>query len=79
MLTEEPVFLDPDDPDQQTLLVRYPSVINSANDYVKPTVKIEAGAKSALDPHRQTAIKPYVADEMATADLTVQGVITIDA
>lgn len=78
-ITEDPVFLDPDDPDRQTLLMRYPSVISNENDYVKPTVKIEAGAKSALDPHCQTTIKPYVAEEMATADLTVQDVITIDA
>ncbi|MES2771180.1 MAG: nucleotidyl transferase AbiEii/AbiGii toxin family protein [Pseudomonadota bacterium] len=47
--------------------------------YVKPTIKIEAGAKSALDPHRQRLIKPYVANEIATVDLTVQGVVTIDA
>ena len=79
LFTETPVFLDPDDPDQQTLLVRYPSVVGDANDYVQPTVKIEAGAKSALDPHRQTVIKPYVADDMTNADLTVRGVITIDA
>lgn len=78
-LADIPVVHDPDDPDQQTLLVRYPSVSTDADEYVKPTVKIEAGAKSALDPHRSTTIRPYVADDMPAADLVVPDVVTIDA
>jgi len=74
-----PVVQDPDDPDQQTLLVRYPSVSTDAGEYVKPTVKIEAGAKSALDPHRSAAIQPYVAEEMLAANLLVPDIVTIDA
>lgn len=74
-----PVVQDPDDPDQQTLLVRYPSVSTDAGDYVQPTVKIEAGAKSALDPHRSATLRPYVADDMPGVDLAVPGVVTIDA
>jgi len=76
---EAPVFQDPDDPDQQTLLVRYPSVSTGADEYVKPTVKIEAGAKSALDPHRSVSIQPYVAGDMPAAKLVVPDVVTIDA
>ena len=45
----------------------------------KPTVKIEAGAKSALDPHRPAIIQPYAADDMPAANLVVPGVVTIDA
>ncbi|MBH1962330.1 MAG: nucleotidyl transferase AbiEii/AbiGii toxin family protein [Rhodocyclales bacterium] len=78
-LADIPVVHDPDDPDQQTLLVRYPSVSTDANEYVKPTVKIEAGAKSALDPHRSATIQPYVADDMPATDLVVPDVVTIDA
>lgn len=78
-ITDTPVVLDPDDPDQQTLLIQYPSVNTSADDYIRPTVKIEAGAKSALDPHRSTAIRPYVADDMSAMDLVVPDVVTIDA
>ncbi len=78
-LVDMPVVQDPDDPDQQTLLVRYPSVGTDADEYVKPTVKIEAGAKSALDPHRSASIQPYVADDMPAANLVVPGVVTIDA
>ncbi len=78
-VTDESVILDPDDPQQQTLLMRYPSVIDDINYYVKPTIKIEAGAKSALDPHRQVTIKPYAADDMTHANLMVQHVVTINA
>lgn len=78
-LAEIPVVQDPDDPDQQTLLVRYLSVSTGIDEYVKPTVKIEAGAKSALDPHRSSTIQPYVADDMPAANLVVPDVVTIYA
>lgn len=78
-LADAPVVHDPDDPDQQTLLVRYASVSTGVGDYLKPTVKIEAGAKSALDPHRSVAIRPYVADDMPATNLVVPDVVTIDA
>ncbi|MBK8010128.1 MAG: nucleotidyl transferase AbiEii/AbiGii toxin family protein [Deltaproteobacteria bacterium] len=49
---------DDSDPDQQTLLVEYPSVsvTGSSSGYVQPRVKIECGARSALDP--STTINP---------------------
>lgn len=78
-VTDPPVILDPADQQQQTLLVHYPSVIDDIHYYVKPTIKIEAGAKSALDPHRQVIIKPYVSDDMTDTDLLVKHVVTIDA
>ena len=46
------IELDPTDKSQQTLLIRYPSINHKENDYIIPTVKIEGGAKSALDPHK---------------------------
>jgi len=76
---EAPVLLDPADHLLQSLLVRYPSVSSEPDVYVKAQVKIEAGAKSALDPHRPMSITPYVAGELRKADLTVHGVLTIDA
>lgn len=42
--------LDPDDKDGQTLLFWYPAVTPTTNDYIRSAVKIESGAKSALDP-----------------------------
>jgi hypothetical protein len=77
--TTEPVARDEDDGDGQTLLVHYPSVMTSVDTYIAPSVKIEAGARSALDPHRAASLQPFVAQDMPTADLTVSDVVTIDA
>src|SRR5277367_3103827 len=44
------VVLDDDDHDRQSLLIHYPSAVDPS-DYVTTSVKIESGAKSALDPH----------------------------
>ncbi len=78
-ITEPVVVNDPDDPDQQTLLVHYPAVNAESNSYIKPTVKIEAGAKSALDPHKDVTIKPYLSDDLPDTNLVVANVVTIDA
>jgi hypothetical protein len=72
------VVADPDDNDKQSLLIRYPSVSESGG-YVAPIVKIESGAKSALDPHEARTITPYLATEMPDGDaLAVAGVTTIN-
>ena len=73
------VTLDPDDPDQQTLLIAYPAVSAQPGDCNPPTVKIEAGAKSALDPHRATTVTPYLAEDVPKLMLNVTNVVTIDA
>jgi hypothetical protein len=71
---------DPDDPDAQTLLLWYPSVSAPAGAaaYVRPAVKIESGAKSALDPNHPRRITPYVDDDLPDLDLVVDGVTTVD-
>lgn len=58
--------LDQDDSDQQTLLLWYPTVTAAPDDYIRAAVKIEAGAKSALDPHEAVAVSPYVASDLPT-------------
>jgi hypothetical protein len=69
------VTIDPSDKDQQTLLVEYPSLEASGKDgYIESKVKIEAGAKSALDPSQLITIKPYVAQEFIGGDLSVPNV-----
>jgi len=70
------VSLDDADPDGQTLLVRYPSSL-AADAYVRSEVRIECGAKSALDPHVSSTLGPYVDDDLADFDLTVADVVTI--
>jgi hypothetical protein len=71
------VTLDDGDPDGQSLLLAYPAV-SDEDVYVRPAVKIEAGAKSALDPHERLPITPYVADDLRNFDLAVPNVTTVD-
>jgi len=72
------VELEDTDRDGQTLLVFYPSIVRTEADYVRPAVRIECGAKSALDPHAETTIRPYVADEVADLKISVPKVTTIE-
>lgn len=73
------VEVDDTDPDGQTLLIRYPEVEPRDGAYVRPVVRIESGAKSALDPNAAAIIRPYVADEIEGLDLAVSDVTTIEA
>jgi len=73
------VEIDEADSEGQTLLIRYPEVEPQDGAYVRPVVRIEAGAKSALDPNRPVAIQPYVSEEAGDLDLIVAGVTTIEA
>lgn len=73
------IEIDPADPDGQTLLVWYPEAEPRDEVYVRPAVRIESGAKSALDPHHPVDIRPYIGDDVTGLDLTVPLVTTIDA
>jgi len=74
------IEIDEADPDGQTLLVWYPEVEpRDGRAYVWPAVRIESGAKSALDPSRPVRICPYISEEAATLDLAVGDVTTIEA
>jgi hypothetical protein len=73
------VVVDPDDPDGQSLLFWYPAVTIRRNDYIRPAVKIESGAKSALDPHEDHSIVPYVSDEVPRLALRAERVTTVVA
>jgi hypothetical protein len=72
------VDVDAADPDGQSLLLWYPTVEGSTDAYVRPVVRLESGAKSALDPHEQRSVRPYIADELPNEDFTVVGVTTIE-
>jgi hypothetical protein len=71
------VEADDADPDGQTLLIWYPAA-TPRSDYVRAAIKIESGAKSALDPNSAVPIKPYVDDDLPALDLTVPAVRTVD-
>src|ERR1019366_3856367 len=73
------VVVDPDDPDGQTLLFWYPAVTAGRDEYIRPAVKIESGAKSALDPHENLTIVPYVSDEVPRLAIRAEHVTTVAA
>jgi len=73
------VELDPDDESAQSLLLWYPSVTAESDGYIRKAIKIESGAKSALDPHAHRGVIPYLADDLSGLDLTVANVTIIDA
>ncbi|MGO4869171.1 MAG: nucleotidyl transferase AbiEii/AbiGii toxin family protein [Roseiarcus sp.] len=66
-----------DEDDDQTLLVWYPAA-SPVDEYVRPAIKIESGAKSALDPNTPQIIRPYVDDDAPGLDLAVVKVTTVD-
>jgi hypothetical protein len=72
------VTLDEDDADRQSQLVWYPTA-TPVDGYVRQAVKIESGAKSALDPNCETTIRPYLADDVASLSLDVSGITTVVA
>ena len=69
---------DEDDADRQTLLIEYPTLYPIADAaYVTPRVKIEAGARSALDPSLTCTVSPYIAEELRDWSFTVDGIRVI--
>ena len=71
--------VEPDaaDREQQSLLLWYPRVSEIGDGYVGPAVKIEAGAKSALDPHHPLTIRPYLAEDLKAFNLDVPNLTTV--
>jgi hypothetical protein len=69
---------DPDDADGQSLLLWYPTVTADGNAYIRRAIKIESGAKSALDPHAPLVIRPYITEDVPTLKLAVENVTTVD-
>ena len=65
--------------DDPTVFVRYPTVDPNASmtDYVRPAVRLEAGARSATDAGRVERVAPYLADDLASDGLSTCPVYTI--
>jgi len=69
------VVPDEDDASRLTLLVEYPTMYaSSETSYVSPRVKIEAGARSALEPNLICTVHPYVDDELLDWSFEVNNV-----
>jgi hypothetical protein len=72
------LIVHPNPDDSQSLLVRYPTA-TPTDAYIDKVVKIESGAKSALDPNSLHSIAPYTNDDVPDLDLTVPNVTIVDA
>lgn len=70
--------IEPNSEDRQSLLVRYPTA-TASDGYVDKLVKIESGAKSALDPNSVRPIVPYADADLPGLDLNVLNVTVVDA
>ena len=69
---------DEDDRERLTLLLEYPTLYPSSDvAYVAPRVKIETGARSALDPNQDCTITPYVADDLPDWSFDVDNIRVI--
>jgi len=53
---------DPDDPDEQTLLLLYPTAFPEQAAYLRRAVTIEMGARSDTDPAESVEVRPYISD-----------------
>ena len=72
------VVPDQHDVNRQTLFVEYPTLYPSGDvAYVSPRVRIEAGARSALDPSLNCTITPYVAEELPDWSFDVDNIRVI--
>ena len=69
------IFVDEGDESGQTLLVEYPALYPSGDvTYLASNVRIEAGARSALDPSLGRTVTPYVANELPDWSFTVSNI-----
>ena len=66
---------DEDDANRQTLFIEYPTLYPSGDvTYVSPRVKIEAGARSALEPSLTCNVNPYISEELPDWSFEVAGI-----
>lgn len=77
-LGQQAITVNADAHDRQTLLLSYPSVTQT-DAYIAKSVKIESGAKSALDPNSVRTITTYVDGDVPGFDLAVAGITVVDA
>lgn len=77
-LPPDQLVVEPNPDDSQSLLIRYPTVAPD-DAYIAKAVKIESGAKSALDPNSVKPIVPYCSEDLPDLDLTVPNVTVVDA
>jgi hypothetical protein len=67
-----------DPQERRTLLVQCPSA-TEFDAHIPKAVKIESGAKSALDPNSVRSVRPYLEEDAAGLDLEVPNITIVDA
>jgi hypothetical protein len=72
------IAIDELDRDRSTLLLKYSSLFEN-DAYVQPSVKLEGGGRSAVDPHQEYTIYPLIASTLPDWDFSVPNVVTINA
>ena len=69
------VVQDIEDYAQQTLLIEYPPLFpKSGTEYVQPRIKLEAGARSALEPSVTVSVHAYIEEELSELVSRVDGI-----
>ncbi len=69
---------DTEDEDESTLLFHYPSLFADVSAaYIQPRVKLEGGGRSALDPHEEIIIEPFINRTLTEWDFSVPKIVTI--
>jgi len=72
------VIRDTEDKDESTLLFHYPSLFADGSPaYIQPRVKLEGGGRSALDPHEELVIEPFINRILTDWDFSVPNIISI--
>ena len=62
-------------PEPRSMFIRYKSVFDDKLDYIPPVVKIEAGARSLLEPYAETAITSMVEEALPSINTTISNVM----
>ena len=61
-------------PEPRSIFIRYKSVFDDKLDYISPIVKVEAGARSLLEPYAETAITSMVEETLPTISTIIKDV-----
>lgn len=62
-------------PEPRSIFIRYKSVFDDKLDYIPPVVKVEAGARSLLEPYAETAITSIVEETLPSISTTITDVM----
>ena len=62
-------------PEPRRIMIRYLSIFEDAMDYLSPTVVIEAGARSLLEPHKEVIISSLLESAFPNIDATIEDVV----